>query len=374
MSQFFYFKIQDCLLSLCAHNQTSPWGRSQLKTLSVCATIQNVEMCKCLTLLLELCVRFCFVLPCNRKSTVTSACKGFWTPPWTARCTRRWGAGWRWKKPRPRWGKEGCKASPWRTVTKRTTSRARAHAGLESSQRRAATFCWSIASSLSLCITSNLSLDFTAIIFLLFSQTLPFPHIISRSLAYISQNQHMWSFQSLHALTYAVTQTSLSPTHRNKQRKTHHCRRAWTSRRANDCIIMTRECFNVTLLKNDLAVALLLAIFHLLLCWFLVEFCSPSLSSKHSGDISKVTSVCWAIESSVSFSHTRTKEIFLFSSAIIRCVTMKISGFWVVFLRNRSAHCLHATMQYKQNNLQLVMWFHSLVRQTALLSEAATEN
>lgn len=120
----------------------------------------------------------------------------------------------------------------------------------------------------------------------------------------------MWSFQSLHALIYAVTQSSLSPKHRNKQRKTHDCRGAWTSQRANDCVIMTRECFHVTLLKNDLAVALPPAILHLLLCWFLVEFCSPSLSSKDWGDISKVTSVCWAIEWSVSFLHTRNWRDF----------------------------------------------------------------
>lgn len=58
----------------------------------------------------------------HRKSTGTSACRACWTPPWTARCTTRCATGWRWRRPRPRWGKEGCKASPWRTATKRTTT------------------------------------------------------------------------------------------------------------------------------------------------------------------------------------------------------------------------------------------------------------
>lgn len=56
---------------------------------------------------------------------MTSAFKGFWTLRWTVRCTRRWETGWRWKKPRPQWGKEGCKAFPWGTVTKMTITRSK---------------------------------------------------------------------------------------------------------------------------------------------------------------------------------------------------------------------------------------------------------
>ena len=33
----------------------------------------------------------------------------------------QWGTGWPWKRPRPQWGRGGCKAFQWRTVTKRTT-------------------------------------------------------------------------------------------------------------------------------------------------------------------------------------------------------------------------------------------------------------
>lgn len=95
---------------------------------------------------------------------------------------------------------------------------------------------------------------------------------------------------------------------------------------------MTRECFHVTLLKSDLAVT-----FHLLLCWSLVEFCSPSVSTKPPGDVSKVA-VPAEQQSSVSSLHTRAGETFLSCS-----------------LRYGSAHCRHATVQHYQNNVQLVM-------------------
>lgn len=55
-----------------------------------------------------------------RKSTGTSACRVSSTPPWTVRCTTRCATGWPWRRPLLRWGKEACKASPWRTATRRT--------------------------------------------------------------------------------------------------------------------------------------------------------------------------------------------------------------------------------------------------------------
>lgn len=60
-----------------------------------------------------------FALP-YRKSTGTSGCRGSSTPPSTARCTTRFATGSPWRRPRLRWGKEACRASPWRTAMRRT--------------------------------------------------------------------------------------------------------------------------------------------------------------------------------------------------------------------------------------------------------------
>lgn len=61
-----------------------------------------------------------------RKSTGTSACRVYLTPPLTVRCTTRCATGWLWKRPLLRWGKEACRASPWRTVTRRMKRMTRA--------------------------------------------------------------------------------------------------------------------------------------------------------------------------------------------------------------------------------------------------------
>lgn len=62
-----------------------------------------------------------------RKSTGTSGCRGSSTRPSTARCTTRCATGWPWRRPRLRWGKEACRASPWRTAMRRTKRTTRAH-------------------------------------------------------------------------------------------------------------------------------------------------------------------------------------------------------------------------------------------------------
>lgn len=63
-----------------------------------------------------LCWRVC--PPC-RKSTGTFACRASSTPPWTARCTTRCATGSPWRRPLLQWGKEACRASPWRTAMRR---------------------------------------------------------------------------------------------------------------------------------------------------------------------------------------------------------------------------------------------------------------
>lgn len=70
---------------------------------------------------------FALPLPHYRKSTGTSGCRGSSTRPSTARCTTRCATGWPWRRPRPRWGKEACRASPWRTAMRRTKRTTRAH-------------------------------------------------------------------------------------------------------------------------------------------------------------------------------------------------------------------------------------------------------
>lgn len=62
-----------------------------------------------------------------RKSTGTFACRVSSTQPSTARCTTRCATGWPWRRPLLRWGKEACRASPWRTAMRRMkrTTRAR---------------------------------------------------------------------------------------------------------------------------------------------------------------------------------------------------------------------------------------------------------
>lgn len=62
-----------------------------------------------------------------RKSTGTFACRAFSTRPSTVRCTTRCATGWLWKRPLLQWGKEACRASPWRTAMRRMKRMTRAH-------------------------------------------------------------------------------------------------------------------------------------------------------------------------------------------------------------------------------------------------------
>lgn len=65
--------------------------------------------------------------PTYRKSTGTSGCRGSSIRPSTARCTTQCATGSPWRRPRLRWGKEACRASPWRTAMRRTKRTTRAH-------------------------------------------------------------------------------------------------------------------------------------------------------------------------------------------------------------------------------------------------------
>lgn len=61
-----------------------------------------------------------------RKSTGTFACRVYSTPPWTVRCTTQCAIGWLWRRPLLQWGKEACRASPWRTAMRRMKRMTRA--------------------------------------------------------------------------------------------------------------------------------------------------------------------------------------------------------------------------------------------------------
>lgn len=62
-----------------------------------------------------------------RKSTGTFACRASSTRPSTVRCTTRCATGWLWRRPLLQWGKEACRASPWRTAMRRMKRMTRAH-------------------------------------------------------------------------------------------------------------------------------------------------------------------------------------------------------------------------------------------------------